>query len=87
MFGRVVFMVNGKMCITSGPGRLMVRIDPESHAAAIEQKGVQPVIMRGREYKGFVHVNEDAVKSKKVFDRWIKCALQFNKQAAKSKRK
>ena len=87
MFGRVVFMVNGKMCVTSGGDRLMLRIGPESHAVAIKQKGVRPVIMRGREYKGFVHVKEDALKSKRNFDRWISLALKFNIQAAKSKRK
>jgi TfoX/Sxy family transcriptional regulator of competence genes len=28
MFGGLAFMVNGKMCMTAGPKRIMCRIDP-----------------------------------------------------------
>jgi hypothetical protein len=39
MFGGTAFMVNGKLCITARPGRLMCRIDPELHAHAIRRPG------------------------------------------------
>jgi uncharacterized protein (UPF0128 family) len=58
MFGRVVFMVNGKMCMTSGSDRLMLRIDPKSHAAVDKAErrptrhdgriGIQRLRTRGR---------------------------------------
>src|SRR5256884_7502637 len=65
MFGGITFMVNGKMCISVGRNRLMCRIDPELHELAIERRGVRTVTMNGRAYRGFVHVREDAVASKR----------------------
>jgi hypothetical protein len=44
-------------------------------------------MMGGSEYKGFVHVDEGALKRKKNFDRWIDLALDFNKRAKASKKK
>ncbi len=86
MFGGVAFMVNGKMCITVGKDRIMCRINPAYHDEAIKSKGIQTVIMRGRGYKGYVHINEDVLKTKKNFDQWIGLALDFNKIAKASKK-
>jgi hypothetical protein len=41
--------------------------------------------MKGREYKGYVYVNEEGIKAKKDFDFWIGLALGFNKLAKASK--
>ena len=43
--------------------------------------------MRGREYKGYIYVNNDCVSSKKEFDFWVALALDFNKVAKSSKSK
>ncbi len=86
MFGSLAFMVDDKMCITAGANRIMCRIDPAIHEEAIKTKGCSSVIMRGREYKGFVHIDEDSVKSKKDFDYWIGLALDYNKKARSSKK-
>lgn len=80
MFGRLAFMVNGKMCLTAGPDRMMCRIDPDLHEAAISKKGCCTVIMKGREYKGYVYVNEDRLKTKAGFNYWVTLALDFNKK-------
>jgi TfoX/Sxy family transcriptional regulator of competence genes len=87
MFRGVVFMVNRKMCITAGDDRMMCRINPELHQAAIEKDGCHSVIMKGREYKGYIYIHEDAIKRKKEFDYWINLALDFNKIAKASPRK
>jgi TfoX/Sxy family transcriptional regulator of competence genes len=86
MFRGVTFMVNGKMCITAGDDEIMVRIDPSLHEEAIKKKGSRTVIMKGREYKGFVYVQEDSIKSKKDFDYWLGLALDFNKYAKASRK-
>ncbi|MGF6848190.1 TfoX/Sxy family transcriptional regulator of competence genes [Chitinophaga sp. W3I9] len=80
MFGRIAFMVNNKMCLTAGPGQMMCRIDPGIHEEAIKKEGCRTVIMRGREYKGFVYVNEEHLKTKRDFNYWLTLALEFNKQ-------
>src|SRR5882762_1855436 len=87
MFRGVTFMVNGKMCVSVGDDRIMCRIDPSIHEEAIKRKGCITVTMKGREYKGFVYVNEDSIKSKKDFDYWVGLAIEFNKIAKASKKK
>lgn len=86
MFGSLAFMVNDKMCITAGPNRIMCRIDPSLHEAAIKMKASTAVIMKGREYKGYVHVNEENLTTKKELDHWIGLALDYNKMAKSLKK-
>jgi TfoX/Sxy family transcriptional regulator of competence genes len=52
MFGGTTFMVGGKMCVSVGRARIMCRIDPALHAAALERKGCRTVVMNGREFRG-----------------------------------
>ena len=90
MFGGVTFMVNGKMCVSAGKDRLMCRIDPAIHEKALKRKGCATVVMNGREYRGFIHVNEEGMRTKRDFDFWIALALDHNKNArapARSKKK
>jgi len=85
MFGKKAFMVNGKMCLTAGPDRMMCRIDPALHADAIKRKGCRAVLMKGREYKGYVHVSEDSLQTKTDFNYWVTLALDFNKSLDQTK--
>ena len=85
MFSGITFMVNGKMCVSVGKDRIMCRIDPTVHAQAIDKSGARTVQMKGRDYKGYVYVNEDAIKTKKDLDYWINLSLEFNKKAKASK--
>ena len=87
MFGGVTFMVNGKMCISAGRGRLMCRIDPDLHDTAIARRGARTVKMKGRAYRGFVYVREGAVASKRDLDYWVKLCLSYNKKAKASRKK
>lgn len=87
MFRGVTFMVDGKMCITVGDDEIMCRIDPALHEASIERKGCRTMIMKGREYKGYILIREEGMKTKKDFEYWIALALDFNKNAKASKKK
>ena len=87
MFRGIAFMVDGKMCITAGDDEIMCRIDPGIHEEAIKRKGCRAVEMKGREYKGYVYVNEEGMKTKKDFDYWIGLALDFNKKAKATPKK
>lgn len=84
MFGGIAFMVNGKMCVSAGKNRLMCRIDPAIHEEALKKKGCRTVIMKGREYKGYVFVSEEGMSNRKDFDYWIGLALDYNKRAKAS---
>src|SRR5258708_23035310 len=87
MVSGVTFMVDDKMCIRVGPDRIMCRIDPESHDQLLEEKTCRPMIMKGREYKGYILVNEEDVQRKKELDYWIGLCLDFNARAKSSKKK
>ena len=86
MFGSVGFMVRGNLCVTARPTRIMCRIDPTTHSAAIKRKGCQTVIMKGRPYQGYVYVDVAALSSERALLYWVSQALEFNRtlpQAAK----
>jgi TfoX/Sxy family transcriptional regulator of competence genes len=87
MFRGVAFMVNDKMCISAGDNKIMCRIDPSIHEEALKRKGCETVKMKGREYKGYVYVSEEGIKTKKDLDYWVHLALEFNKLAKASKKK
>lgn len=80
MFGGLAFMVRGKMCLTASSDRMMCRIDPDFHDSAVQKNGCQTVIMRGREYKGWVYVNEENLQTDTDFNYWLDLALEFNRQ-------
>lgn len=80
MFGGLAFMVGGKMCLTAGKDRIMCRIDPGIHEESVQKEGCRTVIMRGREYKGWIYVNQDSLKTETAFNHWINLALDFNKK-------
>jgi TfoX/Sxy family transcriptional regulator of competence genes len=86
MFGGITFMVDGKMCISVSRHRLMCRIDPGLHEPAVKRPGVRTVRMKGRAYRGFVYVGEDAVPSKRALEYWVRMCLDFNKRAKSSRR-
>ena len=70
---------------TTAPGRY-VAIDPELHDSVVNDKDVRAVVMKGREYRGYVHVDDAAVRSKKDLDRWVSMALDENARLARATR-
>lgn len=87
MFRGITFMVNGKMCVSVGDDEMLCRIDPEVFESALEKDGCRPMIHGGRTMKGFVFIQEDALKSKKSLDYWISLALDFNQRAKATPKK
>jgi TfoX/Sxy family transcriptional regulator of competence genes len=79
MFGSVGFMVRGKLCVTARPTRIMCRIDPATHGAAIKRKGCRTVLMKGRPYQGYVYVDAPALTTEKALLYWVRQALAFNR--------
>jgi TfoX/Sxy family transcriptional regulator of competence genes len=87
MFRGVTFMVNGKMCINVVEDEMMCRIDPLLHEAVVEMRGCRTMKMKNREYKGFVLIDEEGMKTKKEFDYWVSLALEFNTRAKAAPKK
>jgi TfoX/Sxy family transcriptional regulator of competence genes len=87
MFRGMTFMVNGKMCVNVSGEEMMVRFDPALQEEVAVKKGFRTMIMKGRTYKGYGYVSQDAIKSKKDFDFWLNLCLDFNSRAKSSKMK
>jgi len=80
MFGSTGFLVRRKLCITARETRLMLRIDPADHDDALKREGCTTVIMKGREYRGYVFVAATSVKTARALNYWLKSALDFNRR-------
>ncbi len=87
MFSGLAFLVNGKMCINVTGEDLMCRYDPALEEEVAERAGFQPMIMRGKQLRGYCRVSEDGYKSKVNFEYWIMLCLDFNGKAKASKKK
>ena len=81
MFGGLAFMVDGKMCVTVGADRIMCRIDPDDHDAAVARPGCTPMVMRGREIRGYVRVGQDALRTPAALGKWVRMAVDYNPRA------
>lgn len=87
MFSGLAFLVNGKMCVNVSHENLMCRFDPALENEVAEQIGFLPMIMKGKQLRGYCYVGEEGYKSKANFEYWLKLCLDFNKKARASKMK
>lgn len=86
MFSGVAFMVNDKMCINVTSGGLMCRIDPELHDELLEKRACRTMVMKGKELKGYLLIDEEDVGRKAELDFWVRKCLDFNARAKSSKK-
>jgi TfoX/Sxy family transcriptional regulator of competence genes len=87
MIGGLAFMVNGKMCINVSEDQLMCRFDPALAEEIEEKAGYLPMIMNGRELKGYCYVEPAGYKSNQDFEFWMNLCLDFNDRAKASKKR
>ena len=87
MFKGLAFLVNGKMCVNVSGEDLMCRYDPELELEVTERTGFKPMIMKGKQLRGYCYVSEEGYKSKANFEYWLKLCLDFNEKAKASKKK
>jgi hypothetical protein len=65
----------------------MCRIDPAIHDAALQRRGCRTVVMKGRDYRGYVYVEAEAVRTNSDLNYWVGLALDYNNKAKASARK
>ncbi|HZV13151.1 MAG TPA: TfoX/Sxy family protein [Candidatus Kapabacteria bacterium] len=87
MSSGALFMVDGKVCVTVKYNDISCRIDPELYETEVKKPGCSPMLMKGKEFKGYVTVSEEGMRTKKQFEHWIGLALDFNKKAKPTKKK
>jgi len=86
MFGGLVFMVNGKMCIGVMKDKMMLRINPEIIDSLTDMDGWEQMTMGGKSMNGYILVSEDVINQNQALNFWINLALEFNPLAKASKK-
>jgi TfoX/Sxy family transcriptional regulator of competence genes len=72
MFGGLAFLINGNMAVAvSGKGGLMVRVPPAETEKLLARPHVEPMVMAGRETRGWLRVSADGVKSRRQLQGWV----------------
>ena len=72
MFGGLGFMINGNMAIAaSGQGGLLVRVPPDDTDSLRDVEHVEPMVMRGREMRGWLRVATDGVRTQRELEEWV----------------
>ncbi|GAB2488259.1 TfoX/Sxy family protein [Jatrophihabitans fulvus] len=75
MFGGLAFLVGGHMAVTvSGRGGLMVRCERDATDALLAEPGAAPMVMSGREVRGWVRVDATALDDA-AFETWVRRGL------------
>jgi hypothetical protein len=77
MFGGIAFMVGGNMAVGVSGSELMVRVGPETDAAALARPGVRPFDMTGRPMAGWVLVAADGYADDATFASWLDQGIAF----------
>jgi hypothetical protein len=72
MFGGLAFLVGGHMAVAaSGKGGLMVRVAPDDTEKLLKRAHVSPMVMAGRETRGWLRVDATGVKTQRQLGSWI----------------
>jgi hypothetical protein len=72
MFGGLAFLIGGHMSVAaSGRGGLMVRVPPDETENLLRREHVEPMVMAGRETRGWVSVSGDGVRTKRQLQSWV----------------
>lgn len=80
MFGGLAFLVNGHMSVAvSGSGGLMVRVPSADTAKLLARDHVEPMVMAGRETRGWVRVTVDGVETKRQLNSWVSRGVEYAK--------
>lgn len=77
MFGSIGFMVRGKLCISARDSRIMCRVEPSLHDDLVARRGVSPVVMKGREMRGYVYVGKRALRTRRELRFWVNLSLDY----------
>lgn len=76
MFGGLAFLVGGHMAVAaSGRGGLMVRVPPEDTETLLAADHVSPMVMAGRETRGWLQVADDGVRTTRQLRTWVRRGL------------
>jgi hypothetical protein len=78
MMGGLIFMVGGHMtCGARRDGGVLARVGPDGMDAALEEPGVEPMVMRDRVMTGYVFVDGAQVADDEALRGWVDRCVAF----------
>ena len=78
MFGGLAFLINGNMSVAvSRQGGLMVRVRPDDTEKFLRRAHVSPMVMAGREARGWLRVDADGVQTKRQLQSWVTTGVGY----------
>lgn len=84
MFGGLAFLINGNMAVAaSGQGGLMVRVAPDETEKLLGRAHTTPMVMRGREVRGWIRVDADGLKTTRQLSDWVTRGADYARSLAR----
>ena len=81
MFGGLAFLIDGNMSVAvSRQGGLMVRVPPDDTEKLLTRAHVTPMVMAGREVRGWIRVEADGVKTKRQLTDWVTRGVDYARE-------
>lgn len=78
MFGGLAFLIDGNMCVAvSGQGGLLVRVPPGDTDQLAGRAHVGPMVMAGRETRGWLRVDTAGVRTARQLRTWVDRAAGY----------
>ncbi len=72
MFGGLSFLIGGHMSVAaSGRGGLLLHCGAEETEDLLAKPHAAPMVMRGRELRGWVRVAEEGLATKRALKAWV----------------
>lgn len=80
MFGGLAFLIGGHMAVAaSGRGGLLVRVPPDETEKLLDRAHVEPMIMAGRETRGWLRVSDEGIGTKRQLGSWVTRGVGYAK--------
>ncbi|HVV22185.1 MAG TPA: TfoX/Sxy family protein [Pseudonocardiaceae bacterium] len=78
MFGGLAFLINGNMSVSaSGRGGLLARVSVDDAERLVDDALIKPMTMGGREMRGWLHVDPEAVCTDELLQEWVVRCVAF----------
>lgn len=78
MFGGLAFLLEGNMAVAaSGQGGLMLRVPPEETEPLLAEPHAAPLVMRGREMRGWLRVADEGLEGDEQLAGWVEIGLDY----------
>jgi len=78
MFGGLAFLIGGHMTVAaSGQGGLLVRVPPTDTDKLLARAHLSPMVMGGRDMRGWLRVDLEGVKTKRQLQSWVRRSVDY----------